>query len=358
MISYPRATINLSALKHNFARVKTLAPKAKVMSVIKANAYGHGAIEAAQALHDSDAFAVARLAEGIQLRQAGIKHTIVLLEGIHSQVQCQLAAHWQLSPVVHTVEQLKFIQCLQQPLPSCWIMVETGMHRLGIPTEQVEHTYQQLQQSGKIAGEIGLMTHFANADTPQDNRNQQQLACIQNLGISSTAPVSMANSAAICAIAESHQQWVRPGIMLYGASPFDDITAAELDLKPVMTVTAQLIAIEVVTMGDQIGYGGTWQAETDKRVGTVNIGYGDGYNRLLSNVGQVAIAGKIVPVLGRVSMDMICIDLSAVETAQVGQEVELWGQQIAINTVAEKINTIPYELLCQLNQRVVRDYHG
>ena len=362
MPTYPIAEINLAALKHNFLRVKDCAPNSKVMSVIKADAYGHGDVEVAKALHKSDAFAVARLLEGIQLREAGIDKPIVLLEGIHSKSQCEQAARFELSPVFHHQQQIQWLSestSLSAPLSFCWLMVETGMHRLGFSPEKINEAIIELKKSENIDGDIGLMSHFANADSEGDERNQQQQAVMSELLAGHIGPISMANSAAIMTLPDSHQDWVRPGLMLYGASPFEHKTAQSLDLKPVMQTKAQLISVDELQEGDQVGYGGDWQANKAMRVGTVNIGYGDGYNRLLSNRAYVSIHHQVVKVLGRVSMDMICIDLSAIEQAKIGDEVVLWGNgNVSVDQVAKQAQTIAYELLCGLNQRVERQYHG
>jgi alanine racemase len=331
------------------------------MSVIKANAYGHGDIEVAKALYDSDAFAVARLSEGIRLREAGIDKAIVLLEGIHSKSQCEQAAIYDLSPVFHYHQQIEWLSelTLTKPLSFCWLMVETGMHRLGFTPNKVNEAIAALKNTGNIADEIGLMSHFANADNEDDARNSQQQAAISKLLVDYVGPISMANSAAIITLPDSHQDWVRPGLMLYGASPFENRTAQSLNLKPVMQTKAQLISVEQLQSGDQVGYGGDWQASKPMRVGTVNIGYGDGYNRVLSSVGHVSIHNQIVKILGRVSMDMVCIDLSDLEQAKIGDEVVLWGDEnVPVDQLAKQAKTIAYELLCQLNQRVTRQYHG
>ena len=358
---YPVAEIDLAALKHNFRRVKDTAPNSKVMSVIKANAYGHGDIEVANALPGSDAFAVARLSEAIRLRNAGIDKPIVLLEGIHSPDECQQASEYGLSVVFHNEQQIAYLSALTltKPLQFCWLMIETGMHRLGFAPDKVADAITTLTNSNNIAGDIGLMSHFANADTLNDDRNGKQLAVMTKVMSEHRGPISMANSAAIMSLPTSHQHWVRPGLMLYGVSPLNKKTAQSLNLKPVMQLKAQLIAIEQLQRGEQVGYGGTWQADKLTRIGTVNIGYGDGYSRLLSNAGQVSIQNQIVPVLGRVSMDMICVDLSGIDKAEIGGEVMLWGDESnPVEQVAKQAKTIAYELLCQLNQRVIRDFHG
>lgn len=359
MQTYPLATIDFAALKHNLLKLKQLAPDSNIMSVIKANGYGHGAVEIADALAASNAFAVARLAEGIQLREAGISKDIVLLEGVHSVEELQQAAQYQLSPVFHHLSQLELLQKTQisKPLQFCWLMIETGMHRLGISIDNCQYAFEVLSTSSLVEGEIGLMSHFANSDSIGDDRNLQQLQQIQQAKNLYSTQISMANSAAILSMTDSHFEWLRPGLMLYGISPFDDKTAADLGLKPVMKLSAQIVSINEVKKGEQVGYGGDWQANQVSKIGTVDIGYGDGYSRQLSNVGYVSVNGQKIAVVGRVSMDMICIDLSTMEHIEVGQEVVLWGDDvIPVETVAAQANTIPYELVCQLNERVARQY--
>jgi alanine racemase len=331
------------------------------MSVIKANAYGHGIVEVAQALSSSDAFSVARLSEGLRLREAGIKHAIVVLEGVNTASELQLAADNDISLVFNTLLQVEMAlsTTLNKALRFCWLMVETGMHRLGIPAEKLDYAIQNLDRTDNILGAIGLMSHFANADLLGDERNQHQLNQIMDCAKQYDLAVSMANSAAILSFPDSHADWVRPGIMLYGSSPFKTQTASSLNLKPVMKLTSTLIAIQNLQAGDEVGYGGDWVAEHATRVGIVNIGYGDGYSRQLSNAGLVMIQDEIVDVLGRISMDMLAIDLSHVLPAKVGNDVVLWGcEQLPIDDVANKAHTISYELLCQISDRVVREYHG
>ena len=360
MSSYPVAHINLAALQHNFERVKQLAPKSKIMSAIKADAYGHGLIQVAQALHDSDAFAVARVSEGLLLRAAGIQQAIVILEGVSCVADLQAAADNDLSIVFHHASQLQFITTVQlsKPLRFCWLMLETGMHRLGLNIDQIDHALQVLTTSPNIVGEVGLMSHFANSDLVADPRNQQQLdalvECAERYGL----PTSMANSAAICSFAASHGDWVRPGLMLYGATPFEDQSAQDLDLKPVMQLTSELIAIQPLHVGESVGYGGSWTAQKTGQIGIVSIGYGDGYSRHLSNVGSVLINNQRVPIVGRVSMDMIAIDISNISDVSVGDRAILWGSELlTVDELAQQANTISYELLCQLNERVKREYH-
>lgn len=357
MKSFPVARINLAALRHNLDRVKQFAPTSRVMSVIKADAYGHGVLSVAQALKDSDAFAVARLTEGIALREQGIDKPIVLLEGINTESDFVLAAQHQLSPVIHLQSQVELLKqiVLPQPLRFNWLMVDSGMHRLGIRPEQALSALQQLQQTDNMDGEIGLMSHFANSDLVGDSRNQSQLDAMLELKIHSGAALCLANSAAVLSLPDSHQDWVRPGLMLYGISPFDDKAAASFDLQPVMQLCSQLIAVYDIHAGEEVGYGGDWVADTTTRVGVVSIGYGDGYSRHLSNNSQVLVNKQPVPVIGRVSMDTICLNLNGVKHAQVGDEVILWGDEtLPVETLAQWAQTIPYELVTVICQRVQR----
>jgi len=360
--NYPVAKINLAALKHNLSRVKQLTAKScRIMSVIKANAYGHGAIEVAKALDDSDAFAVARLDEALRLRESGISKPIVILEGVNSEADLHQAAKHALSLVFHHESQINLLMAtqLKSPLNFCWLMVETGMHRLGLAMGKYEDALTQLSSSSNIVGQVGLMSHFANADAVDDSRNTQQLTHLKQLITQNEVPTSMANSAAILSYPDSHGDWIRPGLMLYGISPFEDQSAQELDLKPAMQLQSQITAIQELKAGDQVGYGGDWTAEKETRIAIVSIGYGDGYSRQLSNKASVVIEGQIAAVIGRVSMDMITVDISMLGNINVGDKVTLWGDEhLAVETIAELANTIPYELVCQVSERVKREYYN
>jgi len=362
MPSHPVAYIDLAALRHNFSRVKQLAPNSKIMAVIKADAYGHGVIEAAKALDNSDAFAVARLSEGVRLRQAGIKQAIVVLEGVHTSAEMLIAADNALSLVFHNHSQIRHLETagLTKKIPFCWVMLETGMNRLGFAEADITTAVSRLATNDNIVGPIGLMSHFANSELVGDIRNEQQLALFNTYAQQLDLHTSMANSAAILSYPDSHGDWVRPGIMLYGSSPFDTKTAVELDLKPVMCVKSVITAIKTIEEGDQVGYGGEWIADKTTQIGIVSIGYGDGYSRHLCNRGQVVINDQLVNVIGRVSMDMIAIDLSGCAEVARGDEVIIWGtEQLSIDKVAKQAQTISYELLCQLTERVPRVYkHG
>ena len=362
MPNYPVAKIDLAALRHNLSRVKQLAPNSLIMSVIKANAYGHGANEVAHALVASDAFAVARLDEGLRLRKAGISKPIVILEGVNTQADLHKAAEQSLSLVFHHDSQIKVLMSteLKSPLSLCWLMVETGMYRLGLPMDKATNALEQLSTSSNIVDQVGIMSHFANADTIGDPRNMQQLASLKQWITQDNIPTSMANSAAILSYPESHGDWLRPGLMLYGISPFEDQSAKDLDLKPVMKLQSKITAIQNIKPGDQVGYGGDWTAKQETQIAIVSIGYGDGYNRQLSNKASVMVQGQVAAVIGRVSMDMIAIDITNVSSVNVGDIVTLWGDDnLAVETLAELANTIPYELVCQVSERVIREYkHG
>ena len=363
MLTYPVAHIDLAAVQHNLARVKECAPTSHIMSVIKANAYGHDAVEVAHALSGSDAFAVARLAEGLALREAGFKQAIVILEGVQYEDDLRLASEHTLSLVFHHWSQIELINSvtLNQPLSFCWLMLETGMNRLGLATEKVPEAMTLLTTSQAVSGDIGIMSHFANADEIGHKHNQKQLTKFKQLCEQyPTSPMSIANSAAILSLPESHGDWVRPGLVLYGISPFETQSASELNLKPVMKLMATLTSIQQLEVGDKVGYGGQWCAHAATKVGIVNIGYADGYSRQLSNTGKVLIHGQYANVIGRVSMDMIAVDLAEIKNVSVGDEVTLWGGgELAVETVAGYANTIAYELVSQVNPRVIRKYyHG
>lgn len=356
---YPQALIDLDALQHNLAVVRDYAPHSQVMAVIKADGYGHGVAAVAEALDGSDALAVARVQEALQLRRLGINKPLIVLDGATTAADLLIAAEYQLSLVFHHHTQLKWLtqQSLPQQLPAAWLMLETGMHRLGLRPELFQQAYETLVNSGAVATTPGLMSHFANSDLENDPRNTQQMQLMAEFKRRYQLPVCLANSGAVVQLPESHHEWVRPGIMLYGASPFKDKTAADLGLRPVMALRARLLATQTLQPGEQVGYGGDWQADKTTHMGVVSIGYGDGYNRHLSGCGEVVIRGQRAPVLGRVSMDTVCVDLKNCPEAQPGDEVLLWGNNLPVEQAAIKAGTIPYELLTQINPRVKRIYH-
>ncbi len=354
MDSAPRAVIDLTALRHNLQRVRTLAPNSRVLAVVKANAYGHGLFRVVTALGDAvDALAVARLGEGVSLRRAGIACPIVVLEGCANQQELNLAAANQLEMVVHNLEQIKLLQ--QQKLRNpvvCWLKIDTGMHRLGLPLNSVLTAYQALASCGSVLGKPRLMTHFANADDLADPATKKQWQLFQGITSVLDAETSCANSGAILGWPETHADWVRPGIMLYGISPFMGGRAEAYDLHPVMSLQSQLMAINHYKKGDAIGYSGSWICPENMAVGVVSIGYGDGYPRHAASGTSVLLNGQRIPLVGRVSMDMISLDLRTCPEARVGDLVTLWGADLPVEEIAEAANTIPYQLLCSVTARV------
>ena len=352
----PRACIDLSALQHNLQISRQHTPKAKQLAVIKANAYGHGLVQVAQALEAADAFAVARIGEALQLREAGINKPIWLLEGVFNSAELEQAQQHGLDLVVHQVEQVDLLRQAAGPGLNICLKVDTGMHRLGFKPQQVHDMYQALLSCQVVNPSICLMTHLANADDQNDPYSLQQCECFQQVCAEIKTEQSIANSAGILAWPKSHSDWVRPGIMLYGTSPFINDTAANWDLQPVMTLSTELIAINEFKKGDAIGYGGQWVCPKDMRVGVAAIGYGDGYPRHAGNGTPVLVNDKRCELVGRVSMDMICIDLTHCPGARLGDDVVLWGKGLPAEEVANKAGTITYELFCRLTSRVTFSY--
>jgi alanine racemase len=345
-----RATIHTAALRHNLALVRSRAPHSKTLAVIKANGYGHGMLRVAQALADSDGFAVLRVEEGIALREAGFQQTIVLLEGLFSADEVAVAVQHNLSVVVHNEDQLYMLEkaAVASPL-DVFVKLNTGMNRLGLPLARFWAVCDRLKACKNVRG-ITLMTHFATADGPQGIA--LQLARFNALTEEVSRPKTLANSAAILRNPESHADWVRPGIMLYGATPFADQGAADIGLQPAMSLTSEIIAVQNLSAGDSVGYGQLFTADQPMTVGVVACGYADGYPRHAPTGTPIMVAGQRTRTLGRVSMDMLCADLGGIPQAQVGSLVELWGTNIPVDEVALASGTVGYELLCALAPRV------
>ena len=343
--------IDLAALQHNFQRVKQLAPHSRVVAVIKADAYGHGIVQVAEALsqssHLADAFAVAHLNEALLLREAGIEQAIIVLQGFQNLQQlAQMQAH-NIQPVVHQHAQLSILQqATGQSLP-VWMKVNTGMGRLGFSVAEAASVKADLQACS-VVDDICLMSHFANADQIEHPLNQQQIIAFEQLSRQLNLSSSLCNSAGLVQFSNTQADWVRPGIMLYGASPVSNQTAIELDLKPVMHLHAPLIAVNHLRKGEGVGYGSEFVCPEDMPVGIVAIGYGDGYPRHARQHTPVFINGRRAKLIGRVSMDMLCIDLRDVSDAKAGDDVELWGEHISVDELAQCADTIAYELLCNM----------
>ncbi|MDD5460553.1 MAG: alanine racemase [Methylococcales bacterium] len=359
MIPAAYAVLNLDAVQHNLQRVRQLAPNAKIMAVIKANGYGHGLIRIAKALQNADAFAVARVDEGIRLRKAGIKNRIAVLEGFTCAEELDELVNYQLDPLVHSVDQLKILESREEhDACAVWLKLDTGMNRLGFKPKEFCQAYQRLNKCSMVRSPINLMTHLANADDRQDAITLKQISLFYDtLALLPSDPelsneLSIANSAGILAWKEALTDWVRPGLMLYGISPFSDSTGEQLGLRPIMGLHSRLIAVKSLLKGDKVGYSGAWVCEKSTILGVVAVGYGDGYPRHAKSGTPVLVNGQRVPLIGRVSMDMITVDLETQPDAKPGDPVTLWGDGLAIEEIALCAETIPYTLVCGVTQRV------
>ena len=347
------ALIDTRAFIANYRYAKSLAPGARALAVVKANAYGHGAAVLARALADeADAFAVACSEEAMELRESGIRNPIVLLEGAFEPAEIDQAAAQDFTLVVHTRTQLDWLLAARpvQPL-RVWLKIDTGMHRLGFSPDQLATAHARLAASPNV-GDIVVMTHFARADEPDNAATDRQLTRFAEAVGGIEGPFSLANSAAIMAWPAAHGDWVRPGIMLYGSSPFAEPHSAAASLAPVMRLESHLIAIHDVAAGESVGYGGRYTCERPTRVGAVAIGYADGYPRHAPDGTPVAVNGREVPLIGRVSMDMLTVDLSTQPEANIGDPVQLWGDIVSASEVAHRSGTIAYELFTGVNRRV------
>jgi len=351
-----RAILDAQALRHNLAEVRRRAPRARVMAIVKANAYGHGLVWAARALApDVDAFGVAAAEEGLVLREAGITRPICLLEGFFDPAELALLSAHDLSPVVHHEAQVRALETarLARPL-AVWIKVDTGMHRLGFPPAEFDAVLARLRTAASV-GEIRVMSHFAAADDPRAQATTQAQidlfdATVGRAGLER----SLANSAGILRWPAAHFEWVRPGIMLYGGSPLVGAVARDLNLRPVMTLMTSLIAVARRRKGEPIGYGPEYHCPEDMLVGVAALGYGDGYPRRMPAGTPVLVNGRPAPLAGRVSMDMLTIDLRGHPEAKPGDPVVLWGPDLPADEIAARAGTISYELFCHVAKRIPR----
>ena len=351
------AAINLAALTHNLQVAKQAAPDARQMAIIKANGYGHGIVEVARALRKADAFGVATLDEAINLREGGIYHPIILLEGFTRESELPLIHAYDLECVIHHESQVSILETQKDKPIKTWLKIDTGMHRLGFDVSQTKNIFDRLCACTSVTKPVRVMTHLANADNRNDPTTEVQCRQFATAtGALGEVETSIGNSAGILGWPISHADWVRPGIMLYGVSPFPDSLAEQQHLKPVMTLQAELIATKQLKKGDRVGYGGSFTCKEDMTLGVVAIGYGDGYPRHAKNGTPVLINKTIVPLVGRVSMDMITVDLGKCPSAKVGDNVILWGEGLPVETIATHADTIGYELLCGVTKRVSYNY--
>ncbi|MFO8156471.1 MAG: alanine racemase [Pseudomonadota bacterium] len=356
------AEIDLGALTDNLETARRSAPGQPVLAVVKADAYGHGLVRAAEALHRAgvDALGVASLEEARTLRGAGIEGPVVLLEGFFEATELPALAELGLTPVIHCPWQLEALEAWRAPHPlPVWLKVDSGMHRLGFEPDGLPAVRERLARCPAVAGEPVVMTHLACADEPDRPETGRQLETFRTC-VAADEVVSIANSAGILGWPEARRGWLRPGIMLYGVSPFavGVENAAAGELRPVMTLRSELICVRRLAAGEAIGYGATWRAPEAMPVGVVAAGYGDGYPRHAPSGTPVLVGDHEVPLVGRVSMDMITVDLRAHPDACPGDPVTLWGRGLPVARIAEAAGTIGYELLCHVTPRVPRFCEG
>jgi alanine racemase len=345
-----RAVFDLAAFRENLALVRARAPHARAWAVVKANAYGHGLERAVRALEAADGFALLDLDDAVRLRESGVTKPILLLEGVFGPDDLQVVAEHGLAIVVHDDEQIAMLEWAGLPARvSVFLKMNSGMNRLGFPPERYRQVFERLARSPVVAG-ITLMTHFADADGGRGVA--EQLRRFEAATAPIDAPRSLANSAALLRYPETQADAVRPGIMLYGCSPFADEPAAALGLKPVMTLRSELIAVRPLQPGDRVGYGGVFAADAPTRIGVVACGYADGYPRHAPTGTPVLVNGRRTRTVGLVSMDMLTVDLDALPDAGVGTPVTLWGEGLSCDEVAAAAGTVSYELLCALGARV------
>ncbi len=359
-----RAVIRLDALQHNLDILRAAAPEARVMAVIKANAYGHGMVPVARALDGVDALAVARIAEAMELRDAGIKSPINLFSGVFTPDELKLASELDFEVVVHCEEQVQLLDTsLPRPLV-VWLKVDTDMNRLGFTPERAAELVDKLKRSGSVL-ELRLMTHFADADNIEGPLTTRQMERFQTVAAGFDGSVSVANSPAMlgwpdiadarAALGFSGDCWIRPGIALYGISPFAGRSGADLGLEPVMRFEARLIAKKQLRAGCQVGYKGRYTSDADTQLGIIAAGYGDGYSRHFRDGTPVLLNGRRVPLVGNVSMDMIAVDLGPDAEDAVGDIGVLWGDGLPVEEVAPFADAIPYELVCGVMNREVAE---
>jgi alanine racemase len=359
LIRLIRALIDTAALRHNLGTIRAYAPGAKVMAVIKANAYGHGLVSTALALSDADSFAVARLEEALALRSAGVRAPIVLLEGVFSAEQLAEAAQHGFELVVHDPLQLKLLEAHRGAERFViWVKIDTGMNRLGFRPESFPLALARLRALTVPALELRVMTHLARADERVEAMTREQVDVFEHamsaagLDGAKRLPTSIGNSAGTLGWPKAHGDWVRPGLALYGVSPFAGETADKHGLRPVMTLDTTVLTVRDVKRGESVGYAAAWRAQRDSSIAILAAGYGDGLPRHLANGTPVLVGGSRYPLVGRVSMDMIAVDVTGAPKIVAGNRAVIWGEGLPVEEVAAHADTIPYELLCGVSQRV------
>lgn len=352
-----QAIIALDALRHNFNQAKSLAPNAKCVPIIKANAYGHGLVPIAKALTEAAALGLACVDEALSLVEQGINQPLLILEGFLDRQELLLCSQYDFTVMLHHTFQVQLL--LSNPLPKplkVWVKADTGMHRLGFFTPELNQVWQTLSHCSWVAQPLVLASHLACADEPRHNYNHLQRQAFSSLAQQWGAPTSLYNSAALLSWPETAGDWIRPGIMLYGVSPFETGCGQDLGLRAVMELRTTIIALKYLKKDAYVGYGNAWQCPVDMLIGIAAIGYGDGYPRHAEAGTPVLVNGRRVPLIGRVSMDMICVDLREAPSTQIGDPVVLWGPSLPVEDIARSARTIPYQLLCNISPRVHFDY--
>ncbi|MBN6074599.1 alanine racemase [Aggregatibacter actinomycetemcomitans] len=351
------AKISSVALKHNIQTIKQKAPESKIIAVVKANAYGHGVVFVSSAVENLvDCFGVARLEEALKLRSNGITKPILLLEGFFSSKDLPVLAVNNIQTVVHSQEQLDALEQAKTPNPiKVWLKIDTGMHRLGVHLDEVDAFYQKLKLLPCVDPNIGFVSHFSRADELECGYTEKQLARFLWATEGKGGERSISASGGILFWQDAHLDWIRPGIIMYGISP-NNIAGKEYGLIPVMNLTSSLIAVREHKKGEPVGYGGVWVSDKDTKIGVVAIGYGDGYPRDVPEGTPVYLNGRRVPIVGKVSMDMLTVDLGADSQEKVGDEVILWGKALPIEEIAAITGIISYELITKLTPRVLTEY--
>lgn len=351
-----RAIIDLDALRHNYGVAVELSGSGQAMPIVKANAYGHGAIAVARALDPlAPALGVACIEEAMELREAGVEKPILLLEGFFNAEELELASEYNFWLMVQNDWQLAALDEARLPSPvTCWLKIDTGMHRLGFQPERSATLYEQLRGCAQVADEVVLATHFASADDLDSDFTKQQIRVFQEHTGSIPAPRSLANSPALLGWPSARAEWNRPGFMLYGHTPFSVEQPEASRLRPVMTFRSEVMAVRDLDPGESVGYANTWTARRPSRIATVPVGYGDGYPRHAANSTPVLVNSQRAKLVGRVSMDMITVDVTELGEVNIGDEVILWGENLSANEVAAYADTIGYEIMTRMHNRVPR----
>ncbi len=357
------AKIDLSALTHNLNLIRHQMPNQKIMAMVKSNAYGHGLVRVAQAIADVNALGVATIAEALQLKEAGIQTDIVVMRGFSTEDELSpFFSDPHLFACIHDEKQVALLEGKKSDFNKSlriWLKVDTGMHRLGVACDKFKMIYERLMALPFIVKPFVICSHLADADNDDPHFTQQQIAYFDALAKNISEEKSLLNSAGILAHADSHYDWIRPGLILYGVSPFAHNSKHQTlmnDFKPVMTLESKLIAIKTICAGEKIGYSCTFTAPRDMKIGVVGMGYGDSYPRHAKNGTPVLIRGERCPIVGRVSMDMITVDVSHLSDVEINDTVILWGNGLSVAEIAHYVNTVPHELLCHLTGRVQTEY--